>query len=238
MIFDIDGCEERIGYHFKDKMLLRQCFTHSSYAYEHGENDNELLEFFGDSILEFVVTEYLYKNGRGDEGKLTVERAEVVSKKPLLTAVLKLGLYEFVLLGKGLENNNRLEEKLYSSIYEALVAGIYIDGGIIAAKNFIKNTLIKEYETNKKIKEKKEKSVSNADYKSKLQEYVQKNKLGSIAYDLLWKKGPDHKPTFRVVVTLNGARLSEGEGASKKIAEMQAASVALKKITKQGGKNK
>lgn len=238
MIFDIDGCEEKIGYRFKDKMLLRQCFTHASYAYEHGENDNELLEFFGDSILEFVITEYLFKNARGDEGELTKERADVVSKMPLLNAVLKLGLDRFVLLGKGLENNNRLEEKLYSSIYEALVAGIYIDGGLTPVKTFIKNTLIKEYESTKKRKEQKAKSKGTEDFKSKLQEYVQKKKIGSIAYDMLWKKGPDHKPTFRVAVTLNGARIAEGEGASKKIAEMQAAGSALKKITKQGGKNK
>ena len=238
MIFDIGECEERIGYSFKNKMLLRQCFTHSSYAYEHGEDDNELLEFFGDSILEFVITEYLYKNAKGEEGELTKERADIVSKKPLLSLVLKLGLDKFVLLGKGLENNNRLEEKLYSSIYEAVVAGIYLDGGLTPTKNFIKNTLIKEYELNKKAKEQKAKKQVVSDYKSKLQEYIQKKKLGSIAYELLWKKGPDHKPTFRVAVTLNGARISEGEGASKKIAEMQAAGSALKKISKQDGKNK
>ncbi len=238
MIFDIGGCEERIGYSFKNKLLLRQCFTHSSYANEHGENDNELLEFFGDSIMEFVITEYLYKNAKGDEGKLTKERADIVSKKPLLSLVLKLGLDKFVLLGKGLENNNRLEEKLYSSIYEAVVAGIYLDGGLVPAKNFIKNTLIKEYELVKKEKEQKAKKQVVSDYKSKLQEYIQKKKLGSIAYELLWKKGPDHKPTFRVAVTLNGARISEGEGASKKIAEMQAACSAFKKISKQDGKNK
>ena len=92
MIFDLSGCEEKIGYSFADKMLLRNCFTHASYAYEHGEKDNELLEFFGDSIIEFVVTEYLYKNASGDEGKLTKKRAELVSKDPLLSAVKKLGL--------------------------------------------------------------------------------------------------------------------------------------------------
>ncbi|MBO7345241.1 MAG: ribonuclease III, partial [Clostridia bacterium] len=218
MIFDIYGCEEKIGYSFKNKMLLRQCFTHSSYANEHGEQDNELLEFFGDSILEFVVTEYLFKNTKGDEGRLTKERAEMVSKTPLLKSVLSLGLDKFVLLSRGLAENNKLEEKLYSSIYEALVAGIYLDGGLLAVKNFISRTLIADYEKNKNKKSQKKKPTE--DFKSKLQEYVQKKKLGSIRYELLWKKGPDHMPKFRVAVLLNGARIAEGEGESKKGAEM------------------
>ena len=233
MIFDIYGCEEKIGYSFKNKMLLRQCFTHSSYANEHGEQDNELLEFFGDSILEFVVTEYLFKNTKGDEGRLTKERAEMVSKTPLLKSVLSLGLDKFVLLSRGLAENNKLEEKLYSSIYEALVAGIYLDGGLLAVKNFISRTLIADYEKNKNKKSQKKKPTE--DFKSKLQEYVQKKKLGSIRYELLWKKGPDHMPKFRVAVLLNGARIAEGEGESKKGAEMVSADLAFQKITKQGG---
>ena len=140
-IFDIDECEKRIGYTFNDKMLLRRCFTHASYAYENGGEDNELLEFFGDAIIQFVVTEHLYKNAFGDEGKLTKKRAEVVSKEPLLKAVEKLNLIEFVLLGKGQEKAKRTTDKLFSSIYEAVVAGIYIDGGLEKAKKFIKNTI-------------------------------------------------------------------------------------------------
>lgn len=236
MIFDIYGCESKIGYSFTDKMLLRQCFTHSSYAHEHGEQDNELLEFFGDSILEFVVTEYLFKNARGDEGRLTRERAEIVSKKPLLDCVIKLGLNEFVLLGRGLENSNHVDEKLFSSVYEALVAGIYLDGGIVPVKRFIKNTLLNEYELREE-RERKQKKVS-CDAKNQFQEYVQKNKLGSISYQTLWKKGPDHSPEFRVAALLNGARIAEGQGASKKLAEANAAETALKKIKKQGGKKK
>lgn len=236
MIFDIDACESKIGYSFNDKMLLRQCFTHSSYAYEHGEMDNELLEFFGDSIMEFVVTEYLYKNARGDEGRLTNERAEMVSKKPLLDCVKRLGLNEFVLLGKGKEKFINLDDKLYSSVYEALVAGIYIDGGMTAVKRFIKNTLIADYEK-REAQEKKEKK-NNCDAKNEFQEYVQKNKMGSITYETLYKKGPDHSPEFRVAALLNGTRIAEGKGQSKKLAEAQAAASALKKIKKQGGKNK
>ncbi len=236
-IFDIDECEKRIGYSFKDKILLRQCFTHASYAHENDTKDNELLEFFGDSIIEFVVTEHLFKTAIGDEGDLTQKRANLVSKTPLLECVERMGLSEFVLLGRGQEKSKNKEEKLYSSIYEALVAGIYLDSGMNSAKKFIKDTLISYYEK-QRAKAKQNKTQIQCDYKSRFQEYVQKNKLGSIAYETLWKKGPDHKPEFRVATTLNGTRIAEGSGNSKRSAEQSAAQLALEKLIKQGGKNK
>ncbi len=231
MIFDIEGVQSKIGYAFRDVMLLRKCFTHSSYAYEHGGDDNELLEFFGDAIIEFVTTEYLFKNASGDEGKLTEERKELVSKEPLLRSVKKLGLTDYVLLGKGIDRTHT-DEKLFSSVYESLVAGIYIDGGLKEAKRFIADTIIKDYEADKKKKEKKK---PNADYKSEYQEYVQKYKLGSVSYETLWKKGPDHLPEFRVAALLNGAKTAEGTGPNKKAAEREAAKKALDKLKKQGG---
>lgn len=235
LIFDID-CESKIGYSFKDKMLLRQCFTHASYANEHGESDNELLEFFGDSIIEFVVTEYLFKNSAGDEGKLTKKRAMLVSKEPLLQAVKKLGLNEYVLLGRGQGKSANQEEKLYSSIYEALVAGIYLDGGLAPAKKFIKQTIIAEFEKKQTVIKK---TKQNGDSKNEYQEYVQKRKLGSVGYETLSKIGPDHLPEFRVAALLNGSRMAEGKGYSKKAAEAAAAAEALKRIKKQqGGKVK
>ena len=233
-IFDISGVEEKIGYEFKDKMLLRKCFTHASYAYEHGQTDNELLEFFGDAIIEFVITEYLYKNAKGDEGKLTQKRADLVSKEPLLKSVKQMGLEEYVLLGNGQSRSKNKDEKLYSSIYEAIVAGIYLDGGLVPVKKFIKNTIIADFERkNTAIR----KTRVSGDSKSKFQEYVQKNKLGSIAYQTLSKKGPDHSPEFRVAALLNGSRIAEAIGGSKKQAEAKAAESALKKIIK-GGKNR
>ena len=232
-IFDIDGCEEKIGYSFKNKMLLRQCFTHASYGNEHGENDNELLEFFGDSIIQFVVTEYLYKEAFGDEGKLTKIRADLVSKQPLLDMIKKLGLSEFVLLGRGQSKSFNQDEKLFSSVYEALVAGIYLDGGMTAVKKFITNTLIAEFE---KKSTKKVKVKIKCQSKSQLQEYVQKSKMGSINYETLSKKGPDHAPEFRCAVLLNGSRIAEGKGKSIRVAEAAAAESALKRLKKQGGK--
>ena len=154
MIFEIDQAEELLGYEFKDKLLLRQCFTHASYAHEHEQNDNEVLEFFGDSVLQFVVTEYLFKERYANEGKLTELRKDLVAKEPLLRIVKKMGLHELLLLGKGATRGN-LDEKLYSSLYEAVVAGIYIDGGMDCARRFIKDTLIKDYNEREKAKPKK-----------------------------------------------------------------------------------
>jgi ribonuclease-3 len=226
MIFSADEIEKKIKYVFKDKMLLRKCFTHSSYANENGGENNELLEFFGDAIIQFVVTEFLYSYAKGDEGRLTVKRSRMVSKEPLLKSAKELGLFEHLLLGKGQAKNHNYNEKLYSSVYEALVAGIYLDGGITAVKRFIKRTIIEDYVEDNlgKIQEIK------ADSKSEAQEYVQKKKLGSITYELLGKKGPDHSPEFRVAALLNGKKLSEGKGGSKKAAEAKAAEVALKKV--------
>lgn len=226
MIFDIDEIENRIGYKFKDKMLLRKCFTHSSYAHEHGAEDNELLEFFGDAVIEFVVTEYLYKNSVGDEGKLTLKRAGVVSREPLLKAVNDLGLASFVLLGKGQEKTLRQDEKLFSSVYEALVAGIYLDGGMTAVKKFIKDTIIKDFD----VKEKTEKKSLTCESKNAFQEFIQKRKMGSVGYETLSKTGPDHKPEFRVAATLNGTKIAEGKGATKRLAEADAAKKALTKL--------
>ena len=236
-IFDISECENRIGYTFKDKLLLRQCFTHASYSYENGGKDNEVLEFFGDAIIQFVVTDYLYKNARGDEGDLTNKRARIVSKEPLLKAVHKLSLGDFILFGKGQAKNRNKDDKLYSSVYEALVAGIYMDGGLACAKKFIKNTIIKDFEQSKKTQKTASVAMVRADAKNAFQEFVQKYKLGSIKYDLLWKKGPEHQPEFRVVATLNGTRIAEGSASSKKMAEAVAADNALKKLKKQGGKD-
>ena len=230
MIFDIDGIENRIGYSFKDKMLLRKCFTHSSYAHEHGTEDNELLEFFGDAVIEFIVTEYLYKNSAGDEGKLTVKRAGVVSREPLLKAVNELGLSDFMLLGKGQSRSAHSDEKLFSSVYEALVAGIYLDGGIVAAKKFVKDTIIKDFD----FKERAARREMRCESKNEFQEYVQKRKLGSVSYQTLGKIGPDHKPEFSVAALLNGAVVAEGKGSTKRLAESAAAKVAVERLKKYG----
>ena len=236
-IFDATSCEEKIGYTFKDKMLLRKCFTHSSYANEHKEESNELLEFFGDAVIEFIATEYLFKNAYGDEGALTEKRKEIVSKEPLLRAVNKMGLSEYILLGNGQKGTAKKDEKLFSSLFEAIVAGIYLDGGLAPAKAFIKRTLIDEYQAAEKLKILKKQKAVGKDAKSEFQEYVQKRKLGSISYETLSKSGPDHLPEFRAAAILNGRRIAEGKGSSIKAAETQAAEKALKNLKTGGTKH-
>lgn len=225
MIFDIAEVEKKIGYSFKDKMLLRKCFTHASYAYEHSTDDNELLEFFGDTVIQFIVTEHLFNSSKGQEGALTKMRAGIVSKEPLQNAFYTLNLAENVLLGEGQQKSRNKTSKLYSSVYEALVAGIYLDGGMTAAKKFVKRTLLDKFD----LKNQEEKC--DCLYKSELQEYVQKHKLGSVGYELLSKSGPEHMPTFKIAVTLNGSVIATGEGKNKKTAQTQGAKNALKALT-------
>ncbi len=232
MIFEITEIEKAIGYTFKDKMLLRKCFTHASYAHEHGGEDNEKLEFFGDAIMDFIVTEYLVKNKFGDEGDLTKLRASIVSKPPLLYSVKKMGLEKFLLLGKGVKNLD-YDEKLFSSVYEAIVAGIYYDGGLEKAKKFVLDTIIADF--NKKTEYDRKEKISG-ESKSRLQEYVQKRKIGSISYETLSVLGPAHMPEFKMAVLLNGKKLAEGKASSKKEAEAKAAEKAYKLLKKQEGK--
>lgn len=263
MIFLMYECEERIGYTFKDKTLLRTCFTHSSYSHEHGGKNNERLEFFGDSILGFITTEYLYgKYPDLGEGQLTVYKQQLVSRKPLAAAINKLGLNDYILYGVGEKNNTpEHHEAACENLYEALVAGIYLDGGLAEAANFIKRTLLAGFRPSKSLKEANFDTLGAADksgkdgkngkteadmnaggktpvsnYKGKLQEYVQKNKLGEIVYKEKSKSGPQHSPTFAVAVFVGGEEKGEGSGKKKSEAEQAAARVAILKFTEKSDK--
>lgn len=237
MIFVMYECEERLGYTFKDKTLLRTCFTHSSYSHEHGGKNNERLEFFGDSILGFIVTEYLFDKFRGEgEGQLTMYKQQIVSRKPLAEAIVRLGLNDYILYGEG-ERRNAPEhhEAACENLYEALVAGIYIDGGGEEARKFIRRTLIAYFRPGKKNPEEvpvAEKKLTN--YKGVLQEYVQKQKIGEIIYKETGKTGPQHDPVFSISVYVNGKKLGSGQGKKKTEAEQAAASMAYLKLS---GKN-
>lgn len=228
MIFYPLECEEKIGYTYKDKFLLRRAFTHTSYANEQNEVSYENLEFLGDSILNFVVGDYLFKKINGDEGDLTVKRASLVSAKPIANVIISLGLHEYILLGVG-EQNKAVNVNICSDVFEAVVASIYLDGGIEPAKKFIYDKLILPNSSSPK---------PQSDFKSKLQDYVQQKKLGVIKYKLLSKKGPDHAPEFTCGVELNGQLIAEGIGSNKKSAEQIAAKLGIKKIKsfKQRGK--
>ncbi len=236
-IFDSCAVERVIGYQFKDKLLLRQCLTHSTYTYQHKNSaHNEELEFYGDAILSFIVTRYLFEHYASDrkiqEGDLSQMRSQLVCNSSLLTAVKKLKLDQYMLIGSSLKNAPHQDQKMFASVYEAVVAGIYIDGGEKSAEEFINRTLIKVIKINENSTENKKKI--NGDAKSTLQEIVQKHKLGSLSYEVLSKTGQDHQPEYCVAVLLNNEELARATENGKKLAEKSAAAKALKiiKVTK------
>jgi len=206
--------EKIIKYTFKDKQLLIKCFTHSSYANENMIDSNERLEFLGDKVLDLIISEDLFFNNKDKPvGFLTAEKQKIVSRNPLAEAVKKLGLQNFLLLSKG-ESIENLSIKTYSDIFEALVAGIYIDGGLEKAKNFILSCITKVSFESESI--------------SDVQEFIQKYKLGSIEYNLVEKTGMDHNPEFVMELLLDGRQIATGKGNSKQLAKAMAAKKALK----------
>ena len=234
MIFFMHECEEKLGYSFKDKSLLRLCFTHPSYAHEHGGvKNNERLEFFGDSILGFITAEYLMaKFPDVHEGVLTEYKQQLVSKEPLSKAIEKSGLEEFLMYGEGERKNDPDRHRsARENLFEAIVAGIYLDGGIEEAKKFVKKFLFSKIsiKTGKKQVEKNDIAV---DYKGKLQEFIQKKKLGTLLYVVKERTGPDHDPTFTIAVTVNDKELASAKGRKKSDAEKEAARLALSKLEK------
>lgn len=226
MIFYTHECEEKLGYSFNDKLLLRNCFTHTSYSNEHGEESNENLEFLGDSILNFTVAEYLYRAHSGNEGDMTKRRAELVSAEPIGEVVQRMGLDEFLLVGEG-ERKKKPKLNMCADLFEAIVAGIFLDGGLEKAKKFIYDNLLSVKIPLKNV----------CDNKTKFQEFVQGVRAGKISYRLLDKKGPDHAPTFISAVFVGGEQIATGEGTSKKNAEQNAASKALDILHKRFSEN-
>ena len=216
--------EEIIGYKFKKQKLLYKALTHSSYANEQnmGHNkSNERLEFLGDSVLSIVVSDYLYRHFKHlPEGELTRVRASLVCEKTLFEFANQIKLSEFILLGKGEKVSHGNERpSILSDAFEALIAAIYLDGGLEAAKKHIMRFM--PYKT---ISEKKD---SNDNYKTVLQEVIQRNPEEKVEYRLVGESGPAHDKKFTVRVMLNSNVIGEGTGKSKKIAEQIAAKEAL-----------
>lgn len=225
MNFQYAEIERIIGYTFKDKQLLKACFTHKSYSHEKGGADNERLEFLGDSILGFVVADYLYKNNsKKSEGEMTFAKQRLVSKKPLSQAIKAIGLEKYIIFGNSVGNGSG-NSAFCENLFESIVAGIYLDGGLQFAKQFIQVFLIDEF-----IENGDEKQLQDEDYKSALQIQTQAKKLGSPKYELKEKTGPDHNPIFTVGVLINGETVAVGTGHSKNEASKDAARLALKKI--------
>ncbi len=220
---DFTEFEEKIGYKFKNKELLKTALTHSSYANENKlPHDNERLEFLGDSVLGFVTAEYLFSEyKRRPEGVLTKLRASVVCEKTLFKFSEKISLGEYMLMGRGEENTGgRNRPSIVSDAFEAVIAAMYLDGGMEVVKPYILSF----------IKDAVKKEVDFKDNKSLLQEEIQKIKGNSISYEEMGEFGPDHEKVFRFSVKINGKVAGIGEGKSKKEAEQAAAGDALSKL--------
>lgn len=214
--------EEIIGYKFKNKNLIIHALTHSSYANERKiqSGSNERLEFLGDSVLSIVVSEHLYTNLKVAEGELTKLRASLVCEKSLHIFAKQINLGAFLLLGKGEENTGGRERpSILADAFEAVIAAIYLDGGMEAARKYILGFMPKDLEHSTKFAFK--------DFKTVLQEVVQKNPEEKVEYVLIDEEGPDHNKRFVVEVMLNSQVIGRGKGKSKKEAEQFAAREAL-----------
>ena len=212
-----------IGYEFKNKDLLTTALTHSSFANEAkgGIKYNERLEFLGDSVLGIVVSNYIYLHCPDlPEGKLTKLRASLVCEKSLYVYAKQIELGKHIRLSKGEKRSGGDDRpSILSDAFEALIAAIYLDGGIEPARNFIFRFVIPDIKSSKPKKFK--------DYKTALQEIVQKNPEEKLTYVLVKETGPDHDKHFVVEVHLNSNVIGKGGGRSKKEAEQQAAREAL-----------
>ena len=217
--------ENKIRYTFKNKDLLHEALSHSSYANEnkhHGRHSNERLEFLGDSVLSIVVSEHLFTHFKHlPEGELTKIRASLVCEKALFEFSKKIDLGQHLLLGKGEENSGGRERpSIVSDAFEAVIAAIFLDGGMKAAEKYVLSFIPKNLDANS--------AKALQDYKTMLQEIIQRNPEERVEYVLADQIGPDHDRKFVVNVCLNSNVIGSGEGHSKKQAEQAAAKEALK----------
>ena len=211
--------EETIGYQFKDQLLLSTALTHTSYANESKVpvKHNERLEFLGDSVLSIVVADYLFHQCKNKpEGELTRLRASLVCESALFEFAKEIHLGEYLHLGRGEERGGgRTRPSVVSDAFEALIAALYLDGGIEVARDFILPFIT-------------EGKVAEEDYKTQLQEVIQQNPEEKLSYQVEEESGPDHDKHFVVAVYLNSNCMGRGAGHSKKIAEQHAAKEALR----------
>ncbi len=222
----IKNLEAAIGYRFRNISLLQNALSHSSYANERWHNSllsNERLEFLGDSVLGMLVADYLYRTFPDrPEGELTRMRADMVCEKTLAAAANRIGLGEHLLLGHGEEQGGgRKRDSILADAMESVIAACFLDGGIDAALQVVKQFILVEVPVFK---------LHNADYKTALQELVQQKKNQVLSYTLVGQSGPDHDKVFEVEVCLNGTVVGSGSGRSKKRAEQDAARTAIEKL--------
>ena len=224
----VEQVQEVIGINFNEPKLLITALTHSSYANQHrDEQYNERLEFLGDSILQVTITEYLFLNYKEkSEGELTKIRSLIVCENSLYEIGKSLNLGKFLRMSKGEElTGGRERVSLIADAVEALIAAIYLDKGLEYAKDYIIGS----------FKAIIERAINNdiiLDYKTRLQEYLQKNGEISIVYELIKFEGPPHRRKFFTKLIIDNKEYSSGEGYSKKESEQDAARTALKQLEK------
>ena len=220
--------EQELNYTFQNPALLEEALCHSSYANEHRAgplHSNERLEFLGDSVLGFVTAEFLFVHHPDlPEGDLTRIRAALVCEQSLYEVACKLDLGRFLKLGRGEESGGGRERtSILADATEAVIAAVYLDGGIQAASDLIHRVLL-DAEREEAVEERRR------DYKTALQEFVQRQADQVLAYRMVGETGPDHAKTFSAEVLLNGQALGTGSGRSKKEAEQSAAKSALETL--------
>lgn len=219
---EFDVLEKRIAYRFRDKKLLRQALTHSSYANEMKINrfeDYERLEFLGDAVLELVSSDFLFRERtETPEGDLTKLRASMVCEPALAYCAREFSLERFILLGRGEEaTGGRGRDSIVSDVMEALIGAIYLDGGFEEASAFIHRFVLSDLEDKQLF----------YDAKTILQEVVQRDNAGELHYELVKEEGPQHDKIFEVEAYVGEKKVGEGSGHSKKAAQQQAAYRAL-----------
>lgn len=226
---EFEALEHSVGYRFRDRGLLEHAMTHTSRANEDvsgGVADNEALEFLGDAVLGFVVADILFREfPEYDEGQKSKTKASLVSTATLARQAERLNLGDHLLLGRGEEKTGgRRKQALLADGYEALIAAIYLDGGIEQARAFI----AREFAPH--VAEVRQGGVTGHDYKSALQEYLQAHDRPLPEYRLAGTIGPDHRKLFQVEAVVNGEAIATATGASKKEAEQEAAKGAIEKL--------
>jgi ribonuclease-3 len=227
---EFDALQQAIGYRFRDRGLLEHAMTHTSRANEDisgGVHDNESMEFLGDAVVGFVIADVLFREfPEFDEGEKSKTKAALVSTTTLARQAERLNLGEHLLLGRGEEKTGgRRKQALLADGYEALIAAIYLDGGIEHVRAFI----VREFAT--LLSDVQQHGIAGSqDYKSALQELLQARDLPLPEYRLVGTMGPDHRKLFQVEVVVNGEALAEATGPSKKEAEQDAARAALDKL--------
>ena len=214
--------ERRLGYGFRDSRLLDNALTHSSYANERaGLHSNERLEFLGDSVLGFCAAKSIWRlYPEMPEGEMTRLRAELVCEASLHTVAKALGLSDFIRLGKNEEcNGGRERVSILADAVEAIIAAIYLDGGLEPAEAFIEERILKDVEAGRR--------PVRTDYKTQLQELLQREGGAAPSYAIIGESGPDHNKTFTARAALHDGAYADGVGKSKKEAEQAAARAAL-----------